>query len=56
MCDYGGRPHWGKIHYQDHRSLRELYPAWGRFAAVRARLDPRGRFRNAYLDRVLGEI
>ena len=56
MRDYGGRPHWGKIHYQDHRSLRELYPAWGRFAAVRARLDPHGRFRNAYLDRVLGEI
>jgi L-gulono-1,4-lactone dehydrogenase len=56
MRSLGGRPHWGKIHYQDHRSLRDLYPAWGRFAAVRERLDPHGRFRNAYLDRVLGEI
>lgn len=56
MRSLGGRPHWGKLHYQDHRSLRELYPAWGRFAAVRDRLDPQGRFRNAYLDRVLGEI
>lgn len=56
MRDIGGRPHWGKIHYQTHQTLRELYPAWGRFAAVRSRLDPHGRFANAYLDRVLGEI
>ena len=56
MRSVGGRPHWGKIHYQDHRSLREIYPAWGRFAAVRQRFDPHGRFRNAYLDRVLGEF
>jgi L-gulonolactone oxidase len=56
MRSLGGRPHWGKLHFQDHRSLREVYPAWGRFAAVRTRLDPHGRFRNAYLDRVLGEF
>ena len=56
MRALGGRPHWGKIHYQTHQSLRDLYPAWGRFAAVRARLDPHGRFANAYLDRVLGTI
>jgi len=55
MRAFGGRPHWGKLHFQTHQTLRELYPAWGRFAAVRARLDPHGRFRNAYLDRVLGE-
>ena len=52
----GGRPHWGKMHFQDHRSLREVYPAWARFAAVRERLDPHGRFANAYLDRVLGQV
>lgn len=56
MRGYGGRPHWGKLHYQTHQTLREVYPAWGRFAAVRARLDPHGRFANAYLDRVLGTI
>jgi L-gulonolactone oxidase len=56
MRDYGGRPHWGKLHFQTHQTLRDLYPAWGRFASVRARLDPHGRFRNAYLDRVLGQI
>jgi len=56
MRSLWGRPHWGKMHFQDHRSLREVYPAWGRFASVRSRLDPHGRFRNSYLDRVLGEI
>ena len=30
------------------------YPEWDRFAAVRHRTDPDGRFRNTYLDRVLG--
>jgi L-gulono-1,4-lactone dehydrogenase len=31
-----------------------MYPEWGRFASVRARLDPEGRFANAYVERVLG--
>lgn len=56
MRGFGGRPHWGKLHFQTHQSLREVYPTWSRFAAVRARLDPHGRFSNAYLDRVLGQV
>jgi L-gulonolactone oxidase len=31
-----------------------MYPEWARFASVRARLDPEGRFTNAYVERVLG--
>lgn len=54
MDEVGGRPHWGKMHYQDASTLAPRYPEWERFRAVRARLDPEGRFRNAYLDRVLG--
>jgi L-gulonolactone oxidase len=54
MADYDGRPHWGKRHFQTAETLRALYPRWGDFRRVRARLDPQGRFRNAYLDRVLG--
>lgn len=54
MDDYGGRPHWGKMHYQHAATLAGRYPQWDRFAAVRARLDPHGVFRNPYLDRVLG--
>jgi L-gulono-1,4-lactone dehydrogenase len=54
MRGLDGRPHWGKLHYQDAESLRPRYPLWDRFAAVRDRLDPERRFTNAYLRRVLG--
>jgi L-gulonolactone oxidase len=56
MDDYGGRPHWGKMHYQSAATLRERYPLWEQFAEVRRRLDPDGLFRNSYLDRVLDPI
>lgn len=49
-----GRPHWGKLHFQDAERLRPRYPEWDRFAAVRDRLDPERRFANRYLERVLG--
>jgi FAD-linked oxidoreductase len=52
--DVGGRPHWGKIHYQDADSLRPLYPRFDDVLAVRRRTDPGGMFSNPYLDRVLG--
>jgi L-gulonolactone oxidase len=54
MDDYDGRPHWGKLHFQTVGTLADRYPQWDRFQAARARLDPRGRFANEYLDRVLG--
>jgi FAD-linked oxidoreductase len=56
MDDYGGRPHWGKMHYQSAETLRPRYPLWEEFAEVRRRLDPDGLFRNSYLDRVLDPI
>jgi L-gulonolactone oxidase len=54
MDDYDGRPHWGKRHYQTAERLRERYPQWDRFHAVRERLDPEGVFVNDYARRVLG--
>jgi L-gulono-1,4-lactone dehydrogenase len=51
---HGGRPHWGKRHFQTAATLAPRYPGWERFAAVRERLDPDGVFSNAYTDRVLG--
>jgi L-gulonolactone oxidase len=54
LASFDGRPHWGKVHTMTAETLRPLYSDWDRFQAVRARLDPDGRFRNAYLDRVLG--
>jgi L-gulono-1,4-lactone dehydrogenase len=53
MRDYDGRPHWGKRHYRTAADLRELYPDWDRFAAVRDRLDPGRVFANDYTARVL---
>jgi L-gulonolactone oxidase len=50
----GGRPHWGKLHGLDADVLRTRYPRFEEFVGIRDRLDPRGLFRNDYLDRVLG--
>jgi L-gulonolactone oxidase len=56
MDGYGGRPHWGKMHFQRSETLAPRYPRWDDFHEVRARLDPEGRFANPYLDRVLGPV
>jgi FAD-linked oxidoreductase len=55
MDTHDGRPHWGKLHFQTADTLRSRYPQWDRFISVRNRMDPRGMFSNAYLDRVLGK-
>ncbi len=51
---YEGRPHWGKLHSRTADELRELYPLWDDFQAVRRRWDPAGVFMNDELRRVLG--
>jgi L-gulonolactone oxidase len=56
MNGFNGRPHWGKRHFQTAAALSSRYPAWDRFQAVRARLDPAGRFANDELDRMLGPV
>ena len=53
---YGGRPHWGKRHFQTAETLAPLYPRWSEFQDARKRLDPDGVFRNGYTDRVLGVV
>ncbi len=54
MNSLQGRPHWGKMHYQDAETLRQRYPRFAEFRAVREAVDPEGRFRNDYLTQVLG--
>src|SRR5688572_27932608 len=56
MDSYGGRPHWGKMHFQRAEALADRYPRWDDFQAVRRRIDPEGRFTNPYLERVLGPL
>ncbi len=54
MLEFGGRPHWGKLHTLTDQTLRERYPRFDDFVALRDRLDPERRFSNRYLERVLG--
>ncbi|MFT4258846.1 D-arabinono-1,4-lactone oxidase [Microbacterium sp.] len=54
MFEHGGRPHWGKLHTLSASQLRERYPRFDDFLALRDRLDPERRFANRYLGRVLG--
>jgi FAD-linked oxidoreductase len=54
MNDYGGRPHWGKRHFQTAATLAPRYPAWAEFQRARDTLDPSRTFSNEYTERVLG--
>jgi FAD/FMN-containing dehydrogenase len=54
--NFGGRPHWGKLHTLAAAQLRELYPEWSQFQAARRQLDPDGVFQNAYLAQILGDL
>ncbi|WP_127475808.1 D-arabinono-1,4-lactone oxidase [Microbacterium sulfonylureivorans] len=54
MLGFGGRPHWGKMHTLDASILRDRYPRFDDFVALRDRLDPERLFANPYLERVLG--
>jgi FAD/FMN-containing dehydrogenase len=51
---YGGRPHWGKIHYRSAEELRDLYPKWDDFQRIRRELDPHGIFLSPYVKRLFG--
>lgn len=55
LLEYGGRPHWGKKHYQTAEQLKKCYPHWEEFQEVRKQLDPGGVFLTPYLRELLGE-
>jgi FAD-linked oxidoreductase len=54
MTAVGGRPHWGKMHTRDADYLRQVYPKFDDFVALRDLLDPERRFANPYLRQLLG--
>ncbi|HJA03986.1 MAG TPA: FAD-binding protein, partial [Candidatus Microbacterium stercoravium] len=43
---------WGKVFVRAGREIRDLYPRFDDFRALRDRLDPDGRFRNAFARRI----
>ena len=54
LAPFFARPHWGKVFGMDAAAIAPLYPRLADYAALVARFDPRGAFRNAWLERVLG--
>ena len=55
LAPFGARPHWGKLFRADAPAIAPLYPRLADFAGLMERLDPRGAFRNEWLEpRVLG--
>jgi len=53
LAPFGARPHWGKLFDGDAAALAPLYPRFADFTALAGRLDPAGKFRNAFLDRTV---
>lgn len=53
LAPFAARPHWGKVFDADAASLAPLYPRFGDFKALAQQLDPEGKFRNEFLQRVL---
>ena len=52
LAHYGARPHWGKLFTCSRDYLERVYGAsMQRFRDAAGALDPRGRFRNDFLDR-----
>lgn len=53
LADFDVRPHWAKVFHAPSRPWPELYPRLPDFAQLVRTYDPRGVFRNAFLDRLL---
>ena len=54
LAPFGARPHWGKVFTTRPGDLRARYERLPDFLDLMRRLDPSGKFRNAYTARYLG--
>lgn len=52
MMSAGGRPHWAKAHSVTAEKFNIMYPAFGRWSAIREKLDPINMFLNLYMFRI----
>jgi xylitol oxidase len=50
LAPFGARPHWGKLFTMAPAALQARYERLADFRALAGELDPRGKFRNAFLD------
>lgn len=53
LLPLGARPHWGKLFTVPVADLPGLYPRFEDFAELAARLDPTGKFRGGYVEKLL---
>jgi xylitol oxidase len=53
LSPYEARPHWGKLFTTSAAQLEDRYPRLADFRALVRRYDPRGAFRNDFLDRTI---
>jgi xylitol oxidase len=57
LAPFRARPHWGKLFHADAAAIAPLYERMPDFVRLVARLDPRGAFRNPWLEaRVVGDL
>jgi len=54
LAPFAPRPHWGKVFTTPPETLRASYQRLPDFLALMHHFDPSGKFRNAYIDRLLG--
>ncbi|WP_425828195.1 FAD-binding protein [Streptomyces fractus] len=53
LREFEARPHWGKVFTADPARVADLYPRAADFVALAERLDPEGKFSNAFVRRLL---
>jgi xylitol oxidase len=53
LAPFDARPHWGKLFTMAPARLRSLYQRLPDFQALLRSYDPKGKFRNAFLDRYI---
>jgi xylitol oxidase len=56
LAPFGARPHWGKVFTTARADLLDLCPRLRDFARLAAELDPQAKFRNDFLDDLLGPV
>jgi xylitol oxidase len=49
LAPFGARPHWGKVFAAGAASIAPLYERYADFVGLVGRLDPRGAYRNRWL-------
>lgn len=50
--NYGGRPHWGKMHNCTSNDLQNMYPHWNKFIEIKNKMDPKKVFETPYLKKL----